>query len=380
MELLGQTEFPRIGEQPYFLTLAPYGFYWFQLQEAVGADHRPHGAACPTITPPCRALFVGVVWDSVLDGGLRSIIERQALVPFLERQRWFGGKARPLAAARFVDWMSLRRGAHPAFLTIVEAEYRDGGRERYVLPLAMSSGREAAAIEHERPTAVLARITGARKGLLHDGLLDDGTCQMLLAAVRDRQDLAMKHGSLQASRLDSARRAGRAAEALTPIVRSAPDQSNTSVMFGKRIFMKMFRRIEPGLNPDVEIGEFLAERGFAPRAAPARIAVVRPRRRRAGRGRHAAGIRLQPGQRVAGDDRRARPLLRAHAGARVADGVARGRARVGVRTRRAPAAGRGRSDRRLPDDGGGAGPAHRRAASRSSPSRRRTTRRSGWNR
>ena len=260
VELLGQTEFPRIGEQPYFLTLAPYGFYWFQLKEAAvpltartAPVHDDH-AALPS-------LFVGVVWDSVLDGGLRSIIERQALVPFLGRQRWFGGKARPLASARIVDWMSLRRGAHPAFLTIVEAEYRDGGRERYVLPLAMSSEREAASIERERSTAVLARITGARKGLLHDGLLDDETCQMLLAAVHDRHGLAMKYGSLQASRLDSAN-GWASAEAPTPIVRSAPDQSNTSVLFGKRIFMKVFRRLEPGLNPDLEIGEFLAKRGF----------------------------------------------------------------------------------------------------------------------
>ena len=287
VELLGQTEFPRIGEQPYFLTLAPYGFYWFQLREAV-VPITARTAPVPDDHAELPSLFVGVVWDSVLDGGLRSIMERQALVPFLERQRWFGGKARPLAAARFVDWMSLRRGAHPAFLTIVEAEYRDGGRERYVLPLAMSSGRDAAAIEHERPTGLLARITGARKGILHDGLLDDATCQILLAAVRDRQDLAMKHGSIQPAALDGM--SGPAdVEELLPIVRSAPDQSNTSILFGKRIIMKLFRRIEPGLNPDLEIGEFLAGRGFArvPRLLgslsyvrdadePAAVAMVQP--------------------------------------------------------------------------------------------------------
>jgi maltose alpha-D-glucosyltransferase/alpha-amylase len=260
VELLGQTEFPRIGDQPYFLTLAPYGFYWFQLREVV-VPITARRAPVPDDHAALPALFVGVVWDSVLDGGLRSIVERQALVPFFERQRWFGGKARPLAAARFVDWMSLRRGAHPAFFTIVEAEFRDGGHERYVLPLAMSSGREAAAIEHERGTAVLARITGARKGIIHDGLLDEGTCQILLEAVRDRQDLAMKHGSLQAARDDIADWG--ADGELTPIVRSAPDQSNTSLLFGKRIFMKIFRRIEPGLNPDLEIGEFLAARRYA---------------------------------------------------------------------------------------------------------------------
>jgi maltose alpha-D-glucosyltransferase/alpha-amylase len=260
VELLGQTEFPRIDDQPYFLTLAPYGFYWFQLQEAV-VPITARTATVPDDHVALPSLFVGVVWDSVLDGGLRSIIERQTLVPFLERQRWFGGKARPLAAARFVDWMALRRGAHPSFLTIVEAEYRDGGRERYVLPLAMSSGRDAAAIERERPTEVLARITGARKGLLHDGILDDGTCQTLLMAVRDRQDLAMKHGSLQAASMDPAAEWA-PANALVPIVHPAPDQSNTSVLFGRRVFMKVFRRIEAGVNPDLEISEFLTERGF----------------------------------------------------------------------------------------------------------------------
>jgi maltose alpha-D-glucosyltransferase / alpha-amylase len=260
VELLGQTEFPRIGEQPYFVTLAPYGFYWFQLREAV-VPITARTAPVPDDHAALPSLFVGVVWDSVLDGGLRSIIERQALVPFLERQRWFGGKARPLEAARFVDWMPLRRGAHPAFVTIIEAVYRDGGRERYVLPLAMSSGREAAAVEHERPTAVLARITGARKGLLHDGLLDGGSCLTLLAAIRDRQHLAMKYGGLEAASREPAG-AWPPPDALTPIGRSAPDQSNTSVLFDKRIFMKMFRRLEPGLNPDIEIGEFLADRGF----------------------------------------------------------------------------------------------------------------------
>jgi maltose alpha-D-glucosyltransferase / alpha-amylase len=260
VELLGQTEFPRIGEQPYFLTLAPYGFYWFQLRESV-VPITARTAPVPDDRAALPSLFVGVVWDSVFDGGLRSIMERQALVPFLERQRWFGGKARPLAAARFVDWVSLRNGAHPAFLTIVEAEYRDGGRERYVLPLAMSSGHDAGAIEHERPTGVLARVTGARKGIIHDGLLDDGTCRMLLAAVHNRQPLAMKYGSIQPAALGEVANAG-ATEDLQPIVRSAPDQSNTSVLFGKRIIMKMFRRIEPGLNPDLEIGEFLARHGF----------------------------------------------------------------------------------------------------------------------
>ena len=260
VEMLGQTEFPRITEQHYFLTLAPYGFYWFQLQNVV----TPITArTAPLADEPAAvpALFAGVVWDSILDGSMRDIIERQALVPFLERQRWFGGKARAVAAAKFADWTVLRKGAHPAFLTIVDAEYTDGGRERYALPLAMASGAEATAVEQHHPGAVLARITGARKGTLYDGIFDDGTCATLLAGIQDGRELPTRRGMLRAANLRMA--AGRAsADALTPISRTAPDQSNTSVIFGRRLIMKLFRRLEPGPNPDVEIGEFLLQRGF----------------------------------------------------------------------------------------------------------------------
>ena len=260
VEMLGQTEFPRIGEQPYFLTLPAYGFYWFQLQEAPTSIT---ARTAPIVEEPATvpALFAGVVWDSILDGSMRLIIEKQAISPFLQRQRWFGGKARALASARFVDWTALRRGTHPSFLTLVEAEYRDGARERYVLPLAMSGGADAERIERDHPGAIVARVTGARKGILYDGIFDDGTCSILLSSMRDGRTAATRQGRLAAVHLgDTLNQIP--AEALTPISRTAPDQSNTSVRFGRRLIMKLFRRIEAGPNPDVEIGRFLLERGF----------------------------------------------------------------------------------------------------------------------
>jgi len=260
VEMLGRTEFPRVADQPYFLTLAPYGFYWFQLQEVV-TPMTARTAALPEEPISVPALFAGVVWDSVLDGSMREIIEKHALVPFLERQRWFGGKARGLVRARFTDWATLRGGAHPAFLTIVDAEYRDGNRDQHLLPLAMSSDREARTLEEQHPGVLIARITGARKGALYDGLYDDGTCATLLASIQEERTIAMRRGVVQATNIDlTAERAP--ADTLAPISRSVSDQSNTSVFFGKRLVLKLFRRLEPGPNPDVEIGEFLSRRGF----------------------------------------------------------------------------------------------------------------------
>ena len=260
VEMLGQTELPKIGDGPYFLTLAPYGFYWFQLQEAVvSVTARVTGPVLDE-HPALPALFAGVVWDAVLDGSMRMIVEKQALVPFLQRQRWFAGKARAITAARFVDWTTLRRGAHPAFLAVVAVDYADGGSDRYIVPLAMISGPEADNIQQQHGAAVLARITGARKGILFDGLFDDGLCSQLVDMTEAGREIPLRQGRMHAVPelvADAPRD-----EPRTPIRRTAPDQSNTSVIFGWHRILKMFRRLDPGPNPDVEICRVLTKQKF----------------------------------------------------------------------------------------------------------------------
>ena len=127
VEMLGQTEFPRIGQQPYFLSLGAYAFTWFRLlQTAPSTTERttPETTSIADLPP----LFVGAVWDTLLDGSVRALIERDLLGPFLQRQPWFQGD-RP-KSVRFKDWGLLLRGPEPIFLTIVEAELDDPSEER----------------------------------------------------------------------------------------------------------------------------------------------------------------------------------------------------------------------------------------------------------
>ncbi|MGH9255594.1 MAG: maltose alpha-D-glucosyltransferase [Vicinamibacterales bacterium] len=256
VEMLGQTEFPRLDDHSYFLTLAPYGFYWFQLQDVV-APITARTAPVAEEHTALPSLFSGVVWESILDGGLRTIVERQTLVSFLQRQRWFGAKARPVATARFTDWALLRGGPNPAFLTVVDVEFRDGDREHYLLPLATANGSDADALEHEHRSAALARITGARKGLLFDGLFDDDVCEVLLSILQEERELLTRLGRVRGA----ARYVPAGPEPITPITR-ATDQSNSSILYDKRFIMKLFRKIEAGPHPDLEVCEFLAAREF----------------------------------------------------------------------------------------------------------------------
>jgi maltose alpha-D-glucosyltransferase / alpha-amylase len=277
VEMNGLTEFPRIGEAPYFLTLGPYASYWFALQhEPMQVLPKAAAAADPNaaVEEALPALLMGVEWRNLLDAATRGILERQALAPFLQRQRWFASKSRTIRTVRFSDWTILRTGHTPAFLTIVSVDYTDGWSDSYFVPLALVDREAAAQALKSSPGSILARITGARKGAIVDGLLDDDTCDRLLAMVEGGQEIASRRGAVQGTAVSrdlshadghdlpaAPPQAGESAQ-LVKWTRAAADQSNSVAFLDERAALKLFRRVEPAPNPEFEIGRFLTVHGY----------------------------------------------------------------------------------------------------------------------
>ena len=263
IEMLGLTEFPRIGDLPYFLTIGPYAFYWFRLQPASSAASRV--ATDPTMEiVQAPGLLVGAAWETLLEGNVRTLIERERLLPFLQRQRWFGGKARKTRNARFIDWGVLRRGPQPIFLTLVEVEYDDGPRDQYFLPLTVCASADAKGVEERAPHGILATVTGARKGVLFDAWLDDRFALVLLDVLGHQEHAKTRRGAITGSQT-AVFAALRGPDDGLRVSRPEREQSNTSIIYGDRLIMKLFRRIEPGINPDFEIGRQLTEKVRFPR-------------------------------------------------------------------------------------------------------------------
>jgi maltose alpha-D-glucosyltransferase / alpha-amylase len=262
VEMMGETEFPRIAEGTYPLSLGPYGYFLFRLEQNVTSVAARASAPEPVVesVESRPALLAGVAWDTLLDGALRRYIERDALPGFVEAQRWSGATRGTLKAARFSDWGMLRAGTQPVFLTLIEAERVDGRRDQYLLPLATVTGPDADRIAKTAPGQVLARITGARKGLLVDAVVDDRACDLLLEAFASSREVAGQHGTIRAVRTEAwlPDEPG----TLHPIRRSATDHPNSSVSYGTRKHLKLFRPLDAGLNPEIEIGSYLTRAGF----------------------------------------------------------------------------------------------------------------------
>jgi maltose alpha-D-glucosyltransferase / alpha-amylase len=266
VEAFGETEFPRIGGSEYPLTLGPYGTLVFRLQEAVAPitarPVTPEPAADVVETP---ALLAGVSWDTLLDGALRRYIERDVLAGFLRRQRWATSLVPDIARVHFAEWGTVRAGSHPVFLSVIEAATRDQSTERYLLPLATASGPDAAKVAHATPAAMVARITGARKGILVDGAWEDRACELLLDTIVHERDVPVQHGVIRGTRADTW--LADMAEQLQPITRPGKDERHSTIHFGSRKSMRIIRCLQTGPSPEIETARYLASRGFQ-RIAP----------------------------------------------------------------------------------------------------------------
>ncbi len=255
VEMLGYTEFPVIERAPYRITLGPYAFFWFELQgtpaplEIQTRDEVE--AACPVILEKeVEELFAGRV---------RKNLESVIIPAFLPKQRWFGGKARQIESTRIADWMWVRRETPASALVLVEVLFTDGGKDLYDVPLGITLGQAAEELRAARPDSLLCdlRLAGST-GVLHGALASDETCRALLEAIEHHREIPAQSGVAEAEPT-SALVAAKLDTSDLKVARSSAEQSNTSVLFGGKLIMKLFRRIDPGPNPDFEIGRYLTE-------------------------------------------------------------------------------------------------------------------------
>jgi len=277
VEMLGYVEFPPIERQPYRLTLAPYSFLWLELQRreaptGVSVDLTEHSP-----------LNVSSGWESILEGPGRLRLETVELPEFLPKQRWFAGKSRGIKGIRITDWVPLNvplnvplhvplnapsDGSQSA-LVLVEVEFDTGPPDLYFLPLAMSFGDTENELQRPAPNAIISPVLShGREGLLYDGAFDDQTCALLFSLIKNASRIDEHHGCLRGIRGKALLDLMAPAETTLQVRRGSAEQSNTSIVFGDRFILKLFRRLEPGLNPDAEIGRYLTEKTNFDRIPP----------------------------------------------------------------------------------------------------------------
>jgi maltose alpha-D-glucosyltransferase/alpha-amylase len=202
------------------------------------------------------------LWEEVFQGKNKAALE-ELLPGYLMTVRWFGGKARQIASVQLTGSIPLPSEQLKPYIANIRVSYEDGGPQTYVLPLDFAQGKRGEQIEAESPQAVIARFeVGGAEGVLYDASHDKAFASLLLDAIRKGEIFGDDTYSLVAWPTAAfVQVLGDGTEQVEPKIMKA-QQSNTSIAYGGRAILKMFRRLEEGTSPDLEIGRFLGERGF----------------------------------------------------------------------------------------------------------------------
>jgi maltose alpha-D-glucosyltransferase/alpha-amylase len=267
VEMLGHTPFPPIGELPYLLTLPGHGFYWFRLAtDAEVPDW--HEERLPPLELPMLVLFAG--WRSFfvervessrasLAEKARAQLEGEILPGFFGGQRWFAAKGERIERAELLEAVELPDAADSWLMTWTRAHLAGGRAQTYFLPLAVAWGDTEE--DHIRPLlpAALAKVRQqARVGVLYDALADAAFCRSLVKAIGARREIPFGTGIVRCS--GTAAFAELTREGLPEQVRRpGTEGSNTTVVLEDRLFLKAYRHLQEGINPELEIGRFLTE-------------------------------------------------------------------------------------------------------------------------
>jgi maltose alpha-D-glucosyltransferase / alpha-amylase len=260
VEMLGYVPFPIINEAPYAITLAPYSFFWLELQPAA---HPP----TPLVdilqqellqqtpqAPDTPRTLVALLKESGAD------LLDSVLPAYIAKQRWFGGKSRTIRSTRIISTLPIDS---TSIIALVEITYTDASTDLYQLPLGLATEAEAATLQTSAPHAIITTIDNAA---LIDATALPTFRAALLNTILDPANTTPNLTATRSSALDPARLAD------VPSHLASAEQSNTSILYDELAILKLFRRVRSGSraegsssaegsgeNPDVEIGRFLTD-------------------------------------------------------------------------------------------------------------------------
>ncbi len=255
LEMLGRSRFPAIGKLPYMITLAPYGFYWFQLQERHASE-----PVTPRAVPEFETLVVplGSTWVSLARA--RGVFERDVLPGHLSRTRWYPEHSpeaiRPtlVSAIPFCDI-----GDNRPWLAFFETT-QHGKTARYHLPMQIEWVR----FDRERynPIAFAAVRQGAREGTLLDVATEQIFVGLLLRNLKE--SLTVEENGVRLEFTPTGKFKDRPIRQPERIRIFDTDWSNSTSQVDNDYVVKVYREMQAGINPAIEVGRFLTETvGFA---------------------------------------------------------------------------------------------------------------------
>lgn len=266
IEIFGRSEFPAVGEdQPYFLSIGPYAFYWFTLKPQPSAQQPQPLVEIPTLS-------LSGSWTALLQQPRAREALETLLPSYLTRNDMLNGKSRAVQSAQITEAIALPYPTGEAQLLYLRLSYIQGDPETYMLLLDYTAGELALRLLADKPQAVFARVRTAGSdevAVLYSALANEDFLASLLNTIAQNGAYKGMAGQLTAQATELFEQlGGHSGEVEATLVDG--DYQNISIIYSdsakdsgdSQLILKLFRRVEAGINPDLEIRRFLDQHQY----------------------------------------------------------------------------------------------------------------------
>lgn len=252
-EIFSREEFPVIGEEAYNLSLGTHGYFWFSIEKQEEEIYEQD-----TLPLLKTTLYK---WNK-LTVEMRSQLERLVLEKYVTNMRWYRSKGSKIKSLIIEDFISFKDTLLPAIhIFILRINYTTKGDMFYFLPIAYAGEEYAREIRTDFPAGILAELALTNeKGIIYDALYCKNFQENLLKYIHGNRKLKGKNGEFTFKRGKKLRSLLKKADLPIESRLLKAGQSNTSVMYDEKVILKIYRALEEGTNPEIELLEHLTEK------------------------------------------------------------------------------------------------------------------------
>jgi maltose alpha-D-glucosyltransferase/alpha-amylase len=250
VEVFSKNKFPTIKEEtPYFFSMGAHECQWFILE-----------ATSQKISPEQGQYLIHAdSWNGTIEDDVLDQLENVILPSYLMRMRWFGGKSQGIENIRIINHVPLPANGTTIVFLLIEVSYQSGLPETYQLPVGFGKDHLAFKISEYCPMAVLAKLkVGHEEGVLYDAIYGIDLQDAIIHNLAEGKNITLGNSELRFAGNETVRQYVRDHEKIRPRVVSA-EQSNTSIIFDNAFFLKLYRRVDKSVNPELEISRYLSE-------------------------------------------------------------------------------------------------------------------------
>jgi len=256
VEMLGGNAFPPIGQLNFLLTLAPYGFYWFGLaaENQMPSWHVEPAQSLPDFT----TLVLKNRMEELLETPSRGTLEQGILPSWLQNRRWFAGKDAAIEQVNLAYGVRFGDPLHPVLLSEIEVTSA-GQTHRYQLPFGFIPEDQVGAALPQQ--LALSRVRRGRQvGLITDAFSLEPFIHAVLHGMQNATVLPSSEGDIRFEPTAELAKLGLTEE--SPIRYLSAEQSNSSVVIGNSLVLKLIRKLASGVHPELEMSAYLTNAGF----------------------------------------------------------------------------------------------------------------------